>query len=277
MRPLLVVVLASCLLGAPTLAHAQDSLPPSAVSPGAAPSPVAPPPPPPASEPPPPPASEPPPPAAPWDALPPLSSGEEKPQDHPGFAMNVSFGYAIPAGNATGAPGDSLSASFTGQFPFSLEMGGNVTPSLFVGAYGTYALGGVASEITVCQAGSGVSCSAYSLRTGIAIAYRFLPGAMIRPWVGYGIGYEWQNISLTDSATGASGSLSIKGWEFGHFKAGFDVQASPTFGVGPFVDLGVGQYGHTHSDNGAQSSDADITTTALHEWFTVGVRASFAP
>ena len=204
--------------------------------------------------------------------------GETKEQGHAGFAMGFSLGYAIPAGATTGAPNDDLSSVFSGQVPITLEIGGNVTPSLFIGAYGTFAPGGLAGNAGTSCTTYQLDCSASSLHGGLAIRYRFLPGEMAEPWIGYAIGYESNSFSMKNPQTSAEASGTLTGWELGHFSAGVDFLAARNFAFGPFLDVGVGQYGHMHFEQPNQPTlDADIASSGVHEWITIGLRTVIMP
>lgn len=55
--------------------------------------------------------------------------------------------------------------------------------------------------------------------------------------------------------------------------AGLDVRVSPTFGVGPFVDLDLGQY----ASDAYPSPTRDIEAKALHGWLVLGARLVIFP
>jgi hypothetical protein len=206
----------------------------------------------------------------------PLSEADE--HGHTGFAVGFSLGYALPAGSTTGAPNDDLGSLFSGQVPFTLEIGGNATPSLFIGVYGTYAPGGLAGSTGDSCTAHQLDCSAHSVHGGLAIRYRLFPGETTEPWIGYGVGYEENSFSLTNPQTSATASGSLNGWEFGHFSAGVDFLAARMFAFGPFLDVGVGQYGHMHLEAPNQPTvDADITNSGVHEWVTLGLRTVIMP
>ena len=212
-----------------------------------------------------------------WAEAPAEPPSEPKEQGHVGFAAVFSIGYATPSGDATGAPNDSLSSSFGSQVPLSLELGGNVTPSLFIGAYGTFAPGGAGSTLGTTCTTDQLNCSSNSVHGGLAVRLRLLPGELVEPWIGYGVGYESNTVSASSSQSSATASVNVTGWEFGHFSAGVDFLAARMFAFGPFVDVAVGQYSHIHTESPTQTQDADIVTTGLHEWITVGVRTVIMP
>ena len=202
-----------------------------------------------------------------------------KNEPHAGFAMTMSIGYSIPAGSTTSAPNADLSNLLSGQVPLGIEVGGNVTPSLFIGLYGQYAFGGVGGTTDANCTKEQVNCSAHTFRGGLAIRYRFAPGSSVRPWLGYAVGYEVSTVSITSDYVADTASIDFSGWELGHFSAGVDMMTGEDHvAVGPYFDLGLGKYTHAHEEaTGAIPQDVDIDNTALHEWITIGVRASFMP
>jgi hypothetical protein len=223
------------------------------------------------------------PPAAPVEQGSPPAPAPEEEGPHVGFAMSFAAGIAVPLGNGSGAPGDSLSASFGTQVPFTLQLGANVTRSLFVGVYGTFAPGAAGSAMAACRQ-SGVNCTVGSRHVGLTAEYRFRPGETFEPWVGLGAGYEWDSVDLsTAAAIGVDGpevlgNASVSGWELLHLKLGLDLLAISQVAAGPFVDVGFGRFTHAHQDGtNVQTQDYDISPTSLHEWATFGVRGVFMP
>jgi hypothetical protein len=98
----------------------------------------------------------------------------------------------------------------------------------------------------------------------------------VNPWVGYGIGLEASatvvRLPQGDATFGASGV------ELGHLMGGVDFRLPTGFGVGPFVDLGVGQYANLHEESpGGRDQTFDIEQKALHGWLTLGVRIVLFP
>jgi len=222
---------------------------------------------------------------------PPPARGEEPPAAHPddpapspphasearsGFEASLSLAYAAPSGDATGVAGDSMTLTFGGQFPIGLQVGWAVTPAFFIGAYGSVAPGGAGSSVSeTCQTYD-YNCSSISFHGGLAVEYRFNTPEPIQPWIGYGIGYESASVSI--SSPSASGSITATGWEFGRFRAGVDFLPLASVGLGLYTEASVGQYGHLHEQNpDGSTTDIDVSQTALHEWFSIGVRVRFMP
>ena len=195
-----------------------------------------------------------------------------------GFDVSASLGYAAPSGSATGVAGDNMTASFSGQFPIGFQIGGDVTPALFVGAYGTFAPGGVGSVVdSTCQTGA-LNCSSISFHGGVAVEYRFNVPESFQPWIGYGFGYETNSLSESSSLSGTAGWLTASGWEFGRFRAGVDFLPASIVGLGIFGEVSLGQYNHIQAQSAeGLSYDGDVSQKAFHEWFSFGIRVRVMP
>ncbi len=209
---------------------------------------------------------------------PPEPAKAGKVDGHSGFVLALSVGYAAAAGNSTGNPNDGLGQTFSGQIPLTAEIGANAIPSLFVGAYATYAPGGLGGPIATECTTDQLDCSAHSIHGGLAIRYRFLPGETVEPWIGYAVGYESNGFSATNSQTSAAVTGEVDGWEFARFSLGVDILAARELAFGPFVDVAFGQYGHMHLEQpNAPVQDGAISNPGVHEWITIGIRAVIMP
>jgi hypothetical protein len=84
-------------------------------------------------------------------------------------------------------------------------------------------------------------------------------------------------VVLSASANGRDASLSASGFQLLDLQIGGDVRFSPSFAIGPFVSLSVGQYGSVAgTDDLGNRKDALIMNTAAHEWLLIGVRGQYA-
>lgn len=187
-----------------------------------------------------------------------MGRAEPPPPASTGFQLAMRTGYSVPLGKAEG--GLAMSDLFSGQVPLFIELGGKPIPYLFLGGYLGFGFGGPAGLLKQTCGGR---CSAASFRLGVEGQVHILPAGLANPWVGYGIGFESSAIG-----TGAEGSLGFGGVEFARLGAGVDFRISQGFGVGPFVDLSLGNY----SSASIGDEDEDLEDTALHEWVTFGAR-----
>lgn len=211
------------------------------------------------------------------------SPGPDSPEEHghAGFVFGVSVAYAAPAGNATSVAGDNLAATFGYQIPVTIDLGFDILPSLFVGAYGTFADGGPGNGITLtCMQ---LNCAESSFRGGLVVEYRFFPGGRFEPWIGYGAGYDVsmatiRSISDQFGNTQPLSSKNWRGWDVAHLRAGMDFLSDPYSAAGIFVDVGIGQFNSTWSQLGTQPGiDRAIADPTTHQWFTFGARWTFMP
>jgi hypothetical protein len=197
------------------------------------------------------------------------------PPANTGFQMALRMGYAIPLGSATGAKGDDLSKSFGGQVPFLAELGGKITPNILIGGYLGLAFGGYGSAADAVCKPSNASCLTASFRIGAQIQYHILPAEKLNPWIGYGIGIESSAVAVKSPTIEAS--VAALGIDFAHFTAGFDYRLNKQVGIGPVVDLSVGQYSKVVQKVNGQELSGDIKDKALHQWLTFGVRLVLFP
>jgi hypothetical protein len=212
-------------------------------------------------------------------ATPVVMNAQPAPGDAPpankGFQMALRMGYAIPLGSATGAPNDDLSKTFGGQVPFLAELGGKITPNILIGGYLGLAIGGYGSGLDAACKPSNVSCVTASLRIGAQIQYHILPAEKLNPWIGYGIGIESSGVAAKSPTNEVS--VAAAGFDYAHFTAGFDYRLNKQVGIGPVVDLSVGQYSKVVQKVNGQENSGDIKEKALHQWLTFGVRLVLFP
>ena len=188
---------------------------------------------------------------------------EPPPPAQTGFQLALRTGYSLPLGKAE--RNLEMSDLASGQVPIFIEVGGKPIPYLFLGGYMGFGFGGPAGFLkNTC----GGRCSAGAFRIGIEAQAHILPGAFANPWVGYGIGLESVVVG-----TGADDNIGFAGVELARFGAGVDFRLTKIFGLGPFVELSMGNY----SSISAGDLTADIAHTAMHEWLTFGARFVFFP
>jgi hypothetical protein len=203
-------------------------------------------------------------------------AAEQAPPARQGFQMALRTGFAIPMGKVSDGPNADMSNSFGWQVPFLVEIGGKLHPNFFLGGYLGVGFGSVAGDFKRSCDAQGISCGGFDFRLGIEAQYHFSPAAFANPWLGYGIGYEIAAVG--GDRNGQSYNSSVSGLEFAHLMGGVDFRFTRVFGVGPFVDFAVGEYGRAHSEiPGGPTFDGDINQTATHEWLTFGARFVFFP
>lgn len=190
------------------------------------------------------------------------------------------LGVSFPGGSLEGADGYPMSRYFDYQVPVLIEAGFKIHPMILLGGYGSFALGAVSQNARSLYC-DGRSCVATSFRVGAQIQAQFRPGERLNPWASYGLGFESSTASASDNPNSPGSSATYSGFEFARLALGLDFRVSHLFGLGPFVEVAFGSYGHAHTTGAlfaaSVSSDRGITDTALHDWVTFGVRGVLFP
>jgi hypothetical protein len=172
-----------------------------------------------------------------------------------------------------------MSRDFAVQVPFLAEVGVKVHRMIFFGGYGAFSLGGVSSQFANaqgCTGGSPRSCGSLDLRVGLEMQVHFRPDSLVNPWVGYGLGFESVQASASGGGSPSTGE-SFSGFEFARLGGGIDLRVNRYFGLGPFAEIDFGTYTQEHVQGAQTSVDSSLPNTALHEWFTLGVRGVIFP
>src|SRR4030095_12012451 len=125
-----------------------------------------------------------------------------------------------------------------------IELGVKGSRNVFLGGYLGLGFGDVAGghQRQNCEQKGG-PWRARGVVSGLQLHGR--PAASTNPWFGVGIGYESMAINM--SAQGQSGTVSVSGLEFPRVMAGLDFRVTSIFGLGPFIDLSVGQFSNVHA------------------------------
>lgn len=202
---------------------------------------------------------------------------DEPPPAHRWFQLALRTGAAIPFGNVNQAT--KMSDALTVQVPLIVDVGVKPFEPLFIGIYLGAAVGGAAGVVEQQCTSVGLSCTGFGFRGGLQVQYNFLPAARLNPWIGYGIGYE------LGTSKGSNGERSIsnsyRGFELAHILGGADFRLTEYFGIGPFLDIAIGQYDNAKSeanDGGrVQTLGGTIPDKSPHAWFILGVRATMFP
>lgn len=191
--------------------------------------------------------------------------------------IGVKLGLSFPGGDV--AQDVPMKDSISMAIPLELSVNFALAPQLDLGVYGGYAFVKQDADLVDSCDAAGGDCSEHLWRLGVKGEYKLAPPESgFVPYVGASLGMEWDvtNVKIDAAATDLTETLS--GWEFG-LEAGADMKSSETFSVGAFVGLAFGTYGK-YKDEGTLlgydvSGSGDITNTAMHEWFTIGVRGTF--
>ena len=205
-----------------------------------------------------------------------LSGGTARADDASpsGIEVGLRSGYAIPLGS--GASGHDLSEAISGAIPIWFDAGYRLlNPNLFLGAYLEYGIGFLPS--TASAAGcdqNGVSCSVSLLMYGVQAHFHLAPHQAVDPWLGVAFGFE--NLMAGASQGNVSSGATDSGLDYVTFMVGGDYKPSPNVGVGPFVNLALGQYSNVSvsGPGNTQTQSGSIPNPALHEWLMIGIRVT---
>jgi len=171
-------------------------------------------------------------------------------------------GVAVPFGSAYTASG-ALSDTITGYVPIRLDVGYRIARHLYIGADVQLA------TILPNACPSGGSCTGSDVRFGAMVAYHLLPGAILDPWIGLGMGYERLNVSRT--VDGSTGEVSARGLELADIDIGLDVRPTRSFRLGPVLSSSFTRFTRV-AINGVATTDFD---PAVHAWVLLGFRGAF--
>jgi hypothetical protein len=198
--------------------------------------------------------------AADPDMPPPGASAREPSPSGPRVALRS--GVAVPFGSAFNASG-ALSDTITGYVPVRLDVGYRIARHFYVG---------VDAQLAVLLPNNcppGASCTGTNVRFGGMLAVHVLPGSVIDPWVGLGMGYERLNVSRT--VDGTTGEISASGVELLNFDLGMDLRPTRELRIGPVISSTFTRYTRV-AVNGDSTTDFD---PSLHAWVLLGFRGAF--
>jgi len=189
-------------------------------------------------------------------ALGPVEAGTE----YTGLSVGLRAGISIPGGTAkTGQLSDVVKY----VVPIGIDIGYYLKPNFYIGAYFLYGFAGTStSSQDACPSGTDTTCTAQSYKWGVVAEYAFRHETKWSPWVRGGIGMDVINLIANDSTGTASQSSALFGGEWAVLSGGLDWKPGYFYGVGPYAELALGDYGKS----GGGLADP-------HFFATFGVRA----
>ncbi len=119
---------------------------------------------------------------------------------------------------------------------------------------------------------SGAACSAFDVRSGLALQLHPSPRSWLDPWVGLGFGIEYLQATTPPPGSLAAWELSWYGLEV-PIEAGLDLAFSDVFTLGPYVSVSFAQFTSASAKppGGATASGA-IDQRATHGWGQAGLK-----
>ena len=185
------------------------------------------------------------------------------------------LGGAFPAGTHSAPAFGPLSDSYGSQFTLNLDVGAKPSKYVFVGAFLGAGFGDLGPKFAECRSGV-ISCSAQTYRVGPEVLVSILPGSLIDPWIGAGVGFEYT--ARHESASGSGLSEATYGPEFAHLMLGADFRVNRYLGVGPFLDVSLAEYTtQTDSSPGELSVTNELPQKSVHAWAQLGARFVLFP
>lgn len=183
--------------------------------------------------------------------------------------LSFAFGAGIVSGrlDSRNSDGSSTLDHLSKIFPLTLGVGYRFSPRWSGDVSLAYA--------PVTTVASGDAESANDARLGAALRWHALSLERLHPWVSLGLGVEWfsfRSNGYTD--------VGARGYDL-DLQIGSDVHMSRSWTLGPYASTRVGAYRHLslhpHWRGGSPSQvDLSFSDMAMHEWFTIGVRGTFA-
>lgn len=181
-------------------------------------------------------------------------------------------GYGIPLGrfgkSDDAASDQKVTTIIKGVVPVWIDAGYRFNPRLYAGLSFQYGFGLLSGDL--CS--SGQSCSVSDLRLDANVLYHVTPGRPADLWLGFGVGYEWLELSV--SAPGFSSSESAGAFEFANFQAGVEVAVNRAFALGPFASFSLGTFRRAAIESPTITGTMDVADKSLHEWLLFGVRGT---
>lgn len=187
-------------------------------------------------------------------------------RDDEGILFAVRGAWAVPFGDVT--PGAPLSDLADSKLPLWLEVGYRFSARFRAALY--FELAPI-SLATACPVGA--ACSAFDVRSGIALQVHPAPRSWVDPWIGVGFGIEYLQATTPPAGAGtAAWELSWYGLEV-PVEAGLDLAVSDVFTIGPFASISGAQFTSASSrPPGGASTSGAIDKRATHGWVEAGLR-----
>jgi hypothetical protein len=214
--------------------------------------------------------------AAPPIAAPPAPTPTPTERRYPSFEIALRSGVSIPIGGmAQGRFAEPIRMAHVAglQVPVFVDLGWRLSPAVFVGGYGSIALGPGSErfERDTCL----TTCRTLSVHAGAQVHVHLAPRRRVDPWLGIGVGYE----SLT---TAGSPAVDARGFEIARPAAGVDLRLSPLVAGGLFVDGTIVAYTSAESDLAGITPNRsqvpfkeELDRPYIHSWVTFGIRFVF--
>lgn len=234
--------------------------------------------------------SEPAPAAPTYSEPPPEPEAKKNPLKELKLALGLRLGYALPFGDFS--TDDALADTIAGALPITFDAAVRLK-GVELGLYGQLLVGFAGDDLeTGCS-----DCSVFGFRFGAQANYHMLPGKMVDPWIGLGVGIERVAFSESRTVQAVTTSGSIVEIDIDRrttfdalpeltLQAGVDIGGEP-IAIGPFVSISAAQYSSyeievdcndfrcAQTTLSSVSGDVPSDEQAWHSWLIVGVRGNY--
>jgi hypothetical protein len=194
-----------------------------------------------------------------------------------GLQLGARVGYALPVGRLGGdASGASASISDleTAIVPVGVDAGVRLSPRVYVGGTGVWALG-TAPHLrnNPCQQ-LGVSCSRQDAQVRGEARFYFAPDANVGGWAALGAGWELASFAQTVGARTTTATRT--GPILPDMQLGFDMRHGTT-AVAFYFGVSLAMYLTRGVDPASAPVATWIEDRDVHVWVTFGMRGSYGP
>ncbi len=193
------------------------------------------------------------------------AAGPRPAPNEDGIVFGVRGGWALPFGDVV--PGARLQDLAKSKLPLWLEIGYRFSGYVRAGLYFELAPMTLA---TPCP--SGAACSAFDVRSGVALQVHPSPRSWLDPWIGVGFGVEYLQATTPPAGSLAAWELSWYGLEV-PVEVGLDLAISDVFTLGPYASVSVSQFTSASAKppGGSTVTDA-IDKRGTHGWGQAGLK-----
>src|SRR5512135_3882072 len=134
------------------------------------------------------------------------AAGPRRPPDEDGILFGVRGGWGLPFGDVV--PGAPLPDLVETKLPLWLEVGYRFNGLVRAELYFELAPMSLANP---CP--TGAACSAFDVRSGVALQLHPAPRSWLDPWIGLGLGVEYLQATAPPAGSPAAWELSWYGLE----------------------------------------------------------------
>lgn len=189
-----------------------------------------------------------------------------------GFQVGLSVGVAHPGGFLGGgavATTPHVSDVAETWVPFGLDAGYRFAPWVYLG--GSVLWGGTFGNDSALCAACGFR---YDFQALADVRVYAAPNSIASPWLSFGVGWEVMHVNFDTG--GPSATATYQGPVLGNFQVGLDLRGRAV-AIGPYVGVGLAEFTLHALDPSPAGESSSVGAHALHEWFTLGLRASYGP